>query len=595
VQKIDIRKLITAKKPQLIQKVPDFAKGPLFKVLQRAIRQREINEFIATNSDKYGAEFIDELFEVLDFNYYISSRDRARIPSEGRLIIVANHPLGALDGLSLLRAVLEVRTDAKIVANDLLMQLDNLSELFLPVDLYSVSSQKQNMINIKKTLQNEGVVILFPAGEVSRMSAKGISDGKWSKGAITLATQMNASVMPIHIEGRNSIPFYSLSLVKREIGTFMLANEIFTGKGKEIKFTAGDPIPAMAFHKSIKTSYHAKMLRKHLYDIGSGRRGIFKTEKTIIHPISRQAVKRELLLSDELGETRDGKKIYLVEYEGAKQVMREIARLRELTFRKVGEGTGYKSDSDKYDRYYKHIVLWDDKDLEIVGSYRLGICKDIVSKMGKSRLYNSELYEFSNRFDPLFEIGLEVGRSFVQQKYWGSAALDYLWQGIGVFLRANPQIRYLFGAVSISDNYPEDAKSLLITYYKKWYAGDTTLLKARNPYKMTLNSSSYSSQILDGKDYEEDFRKMKAALKNFGLSVPVLLRKYTDICHYGGVEYLGFNVDENFNHSVDCFINVDLHQIRKEFRDRYFTEQKSFAKRTKGRESVVLPRESETA
>lgn len=575
MNKIDIAEIYEDKFPNLMAKLPTFMNQGAIAFLKKLLHQNDINQFLKENHDKSETEFIDELFDKLNFRYYLSNRDRARIPSEGKLIITANHPLGAMDGLAIVRAIKEVRPDVKIVANQMLMQLDPLKGVFLPVDIYKQATQKESMLGIHRQLSNEGAVIFFPAAEVSRLTGKGISDAKWSKGPIKLAQKVNAPILPVHIDARNSIPFYLLSLLKREIGTFLLPHQMFSGVNKSLKFTMGDPISPRSFNNTISSNYQAKLLRKHVYLLGSGDRGIFKTEKTIIHPIDKQTLKRELLISEELGETRDKKKIYLVDYNSAKNVMREISRLRELTFRKVGEGTGNKADSDKYDRYYKHIVLWDDKDLEIVGSYRLGVCSDIIKQHGKNKLYNNELYEISSNFDSYLERGLEVGRSFVQQRYWGSNALDYLWQGIGAFLQQNPDIRYMFGAVSISDTYPEDAKALIVSYYKKWFSGDTTFVKARNPYRISLGSSVYAEKILVGASPEEDMRMMKTALKTGGYTVPVLLRRYTDICEMGGVKYLGYNVDENFGNSVDAFVVVDTEMMKDTFRQRYYTQQKA--------------------
>jgi putative hemolysin len=398
---------------------------------------------------------------------------------------------------------------------------------------------------------------------------------------------MEAPVLPVHISGRNSSMFYGLALIKKEIGTFLLSREIFAGKNKEIKLTCGDPIPYNAFGKSLTKDHYAKLLKKHLYDIGSGRRGIFKTEKTIIHPVDKQVIKRELMMSADIGKTKDGKSIYMVRYDSAKNVLREISRVREHTYRKVGEGTGKKADTDKYDRYYDHIVLWDDNDLEIVGSYRIGVTRDIIRKYGTQKLYNSGLYTLNSSFNPYIEQAVELGRSFVQPKYWGSSALDYLWQGIGAYLREVENTRYLFGAVSISDKYPDEAKAIIIEYYKKWYSGDDTMVSPVNEVTLPQSYIDSAKNILSGKDYEEDYRNMKTALRNFSLTVPVLLRKYSDVCHYGGVKYLSYTINTGFNNAVDCFVLVDTWQMKPEFKSRYMTLQKSLNRRSTGIENAV--------
>ncbi|GAB5466275.1 MAG: lysophospholipid acyltransferase family protein [Candidatus Kapaibacteriales bacterium] len=579
MDKVNIKSLIEEKNPKLLSKMPGFASKGIVSMLEKVFHQRDINSFLDKAEGLEGNDFIDALFDDLDFNYYLGARDKKRIPAQGRLVIVANHPLGGLDGLAILRAVSEVRSDVRIVANDLLMNLDPLKEKFLPVDLYSERAQKKNMIEIMRALKNEEAVIFFPSGEVSRVVGRKIMDRKWNKGCITLAKNTESPILPIHIGGKNSSLFYGASFLKKEFATFMLAHEIFAKKGGIIKFTVGNPIPPSSFVDNVSTSYHAKMLRSHTYQIAEGKKGIFKTEKTIIHPVDKQSLKRELSLTEELGETTDGKKIFLMDYNTSPMIMKEISRLREITFRKVGEGTGYSFDSDMFDKYYKHIVLWDDKDLEIVGSYRLVVVKDMLKSRTKDALYNSHLYILHNKFDEYLIDAVEAGRSFIQQKYWGTAALDYLWQGIGAFLRTRPDIRYLFGAVSISSNYPADAQAIILEYYKKWYLGDTDLVTPSTPIELPVSSVQYGKSVLTGSDYTEDFRLMKNALRNFGLTVPTLLRRYTELCEYGGVKYLGFNRDGNFNNSLDCLALVDLHQMKPELRKRYYESQRSLGKK----------------
>lgn len=160
----------------------------------------------------------------------------------------------------------------------------------------------------------------------------------------------------------------------------------------------------------------------------------------------------------------------LYETEVENCVLKEIGRLREISFRHVGEGSGEKRDIDSYDFYYKHLIIWDDEALEIAGAYRIGDCREIIEDFDVDGLYTSTLFKYDSAFMPYFEHGLELGRSFVQPKYWNSRALDYLWQGIGAYVRENPNIRYLFGPVSLSDTFTTQAKALLIYYYSHYFA-----------------------------------------------------------------------------------------------------------------------------
>lgn len=254
-------------------------------------------------------------------------------------------------------------------------------------------------------------------------------------------------------------------------------------------------------------------------------------------------------------------------------MVKEIARLREITFRKVGEGTGKSMDFDTFDKYYLHIVAWDDQELEIMGSYRLGISNQILNQYGTNGLYNSGQFEINDSFRPILENSIELGRSFIQEKYWKTRALDYLWQGIASVFQMYPDVKYLFGAVSISDSYSDIAKEMIVFYYKKWYSGYDKMAKPINRFSISTKKLEELSNTFTGRDHIEDFHILKQSLKNMGHSIPVLFRKYTELCDFGGVKFIDFSVDQDFNNSVDGFIVIDLSKLRLLIRDRYYKNE----------------------
>lgn len=570
MKSIDIELLINQRNPDFFEKYPLIIKKLAVKLLKRILHLDKINQFMSINEYIKNYEFIDSLFDYLDFSYTLSERSKKRIPSEGKLVIVANHPLGGLDGLALLKAVSEVRKDVKIVANDILISIENLRELFLAYDLFSPSSQKNNIKAIENALNNDEAVIFFPAGEVSRMNPNGIKDKKWKKGPIKFAMKMQAPILPAYIDARNSFAFYFASLVYNPLGMLLLPNELFNKRGKSINIRFGDLIPNSAFSATkLSAKVNANLLRKHTLNIGKQKPGLFPTEETIVHPIAPRQLKKELSNSILIGKTSDDKKIYLVESGNCPNIIKEIGRLRELTFRKVGEGTGKSIDNDEFDNYYKHIVLWDEENLDIVGSYRMGISSNIIKEIGKEGLYNSGQFQLNQSFDKILLNSVEMGRSFVQQKYWKTNALDYMWQGIGAFLKDSSEIKYLWGAVSISDAYSNYAKSIIVYYYKKWFSGPSSFAQAYRKFSLTRTIEDELSFMFNGDNKDEDFRIMKNALKNLGYSVPVLFRRYTEICEYGGVSFIDFSIDEKFSNSVDGLILVDLSMMKDEYKDRY--------------------------
>lgn len=538
-------------------------------LLDKILRIKEINSFLAKNSDKYNIDFIDEVFDYLNFSFTILNRDFARIPSEGRLIVVANHPLGGMDGLAILKLINSVRKDVKIVANSTLSVIENIKDLIIPFTLDSKIPQKESIQMIANALQNEECVIFFPAGEVSRLKYWTIKDKKWNKGPVYFAKKYNVPILPIHIKGKNSILFYLIGIFSKFLSMLMLPRELFYQKNKLIHFTVGNYIPAKNLG-NFDNSLTSNLLRKHVYKIAKNKKGIFKTENNIIHPIDKKILLEEIKKCETLYQTDDGKKVIITDFLTTPNLITEIARLREITFRLVGEGTGNKKDTDKYDKYYKHIILWDNNELEIIGSYRIGIGKDIYEKYSIDGFYTSTLFSYSNEFLEFLPYSVELGRSFIQKKYWNSFALEYLWRGMGCYFAKSQDIRYLFGVVSISNMYPDDAKKLLVYYYKKWY-GKELGVNSNNPFILSEKDNHYLSEIFNSEDIKKDYLTLKQTLKNYGVSIPTLYKNYVELCYKEGVHFLNFGIDEDFGNCIDGFIMLDLHYITEDKKKRYFT------------------------
>jgi putative hemolysin len=556
---LNVEQAISLKYPAFVEKPAPFKRSTLF-VLRKLLEQ---------NAQARGFEFIDRVLEYFNFSYTQSQKDRMNIPSSGRVVIIANHPLGALDGLALLKAIGEVRRDVKIVANDLLMNLEPLQSLLLPVDNMGHGTRKRDIERIVECLQNDEAVIVFPAGEVSRAGLTGIKDGKWNSGFLRFARKANAPLLPVFIGGKNSSLFYGASYINRSLSTLMLAREMFNKHSVSIPIRVGEPIPfSQVDAVPVSTSEKCKLLKKHLYRIAKNRKPLFITEKTIAHPQDRQALKQELKQAQRLGETADGKKIYLFDYQGDSAVMNEIGRLREIAFRCVGEGTGEKKDLDVYDSYYRHLILWDEEELEIAGAYRLAEGFRLCDT-DDAALYTSTLFGYNEQMAPYFAQGIELGRSFVQPKYWGKRSLDYLWYGIGAYLRNHPEVRYMFGPVSLSNAYPKAAKDMLVWFYRHYFADHEYLARAFSPYTLDEITNSNLTALFDGADYKADFRLLKDQLEFLGVSVPTLYKQYSELCDEGGVRFLDFGVDADFNYCVDGLVLVDLNHVKAKKRERY--------------------------
>ena len=565
---IDIQKEIEKKFPKIREK-ENFLKKSLFKIAKKIVHEDSINQFLSQNSHLKGIEFVDAVLDYFDFDYTVSSNDLQNIPSTGKVIIIANHPLGGLDALCLLKLVGQIRKDVKILANDFLVGFEALHSLMIPLDNFKDRQSKESIKKIYEALKNEEAIIIFPAGEVSRATPKGVKDPAWNKGFLNFAKNSNSAILPIFLDAKNSKTFYTISLINKTFSTLLLSNEMFNKKSKNINIKIGQIIPSEHITpKGLNKDFLVNLYKKHLYALKKGKKSFFQTQSAIAHPVSKIDLYNELKKSPLLGQTNDGKKIYLYDYVEDSIVLKELGRLREISFRKVGEGVNKKRDIDKYDVYYQHIILYDKNELEIVGAYRIGNSDMIFKEFGTKGFYSNTLFQFNDEFMFYLQNSIELGRSFVQPKYWGTRALDYLWYGIGAYVKANPNIKYMFGPVSISGAFPAIAKDMLVFYYNYYYSSEKNLVEARTPF-------SYSSHIHDIKEFftledkKRDFKSLKIALSNIGVNVPTLYKQYSELTLDDGVKFLDFNVDKNFGDCIDSFILVEIDKIKDSMKQRY--------------------------
>ena len=559
------------------EQFPKISKGnprikrTLSALLKYLFHEAEFKQFEKDFPYVQGLDFIEKGLDYFDFGYAVSALDKERIPVSGRVVIISNHPIGSLDGLALLKLVSEVRSDVKVIANELLYAIKPLRSLLLPVDNMSGKrNRKENLQAIHSHLSGEGAVIIFPAGEVSRFSPAGIRDGRWRNGFIKFASKAKAPILPVHINARNSVFFYALSLLAKPLSTLWLIREMFKQNNRTVRVTIGPAIEADVYEKLPLTApAKVRLFKKHIYKLGRRKRGgepcFMPVAQAVAHPEDRQELRRAIRKCDHLGSTRDGMEIYCYQYSGDCTVMREIGRLREVSFRAVGEGTGRRRDVDSFDAYYDHIVLWDENQLELVGAYRL---KRVTDLGDGQTLYSESIFEYQIPYaEEYFECGAELGRSFVQPRYWGRNGLDYLWQGLGTYLRRYPEVRYLFGPVSLSDSLPRAAKDLLIQFYQRHFPATQPWANANSPYKSELTETVFS-----GDDYRAEFAQLKDQLAAMGCAVPTLYKQYTELCDEGGVSFTAFNVDPDFADCIDGLVLVDLQKMKPARRKRYLGE-----------------------
>lgn len=543
----------------------------LSRVLRLILREKDFVAFSREYPHLQGMDFVEQVLSYFDFDYLVRMSERSRVPVSGPVVIVANHPIGSLDGLVLLKLIHEIRPDVKVVANTILQKIEPLRSMLLPVNNMLGNTSKTHVRAIHEFLQNGSALIIFPAGEVSRLGAKGVMDGDWNPGFLRMAQAARAPIVPVCVNGKNSPLFYGLSVICRPLSTLWLVREMFKQQNRAIEMCIGEPIQHDTYSNlPMPPKAVAKLVRKHLYRIGKGKSPILKTTKAIALPESRMQLRAAVRQGLLLGETKDGKKIWLHNYEPDSPLMREIARLREVSFRAVGEGCGKRRDTDRFDMHYQHMVLWDEEDMEVIGAYRwraTGV--NCQQQVAVEELYSSELFAFTEAFAPVLAQGLELGRSFIQPKYWGRRSLDYLWYGIGAYLKTRPDIRYLFGPVSISQTYPPHALAMLVYFYTHYFPTMVFSATARLPYRIEDEKQIELSRLFSAGNYKDDFCTLKEQLQQMGLAVPTLYKQYTELCERGGVEFIDFNIDPAFTNCVDGLVVVDLQMVKKAKLNRY--------------------------
>lgn len=569
---------------RLAERFPRWFRGrravlarPLLRGFGRWSRLDAIDAFLAESRGLRGFDFVSAALRFLGAGYRASDDDRARIPSHGRLLIVANHPSGALDALALVDLVGQVRRDVRILANDVLSTLDPLADLLLPVRILGGRPAPASLRAVAEALEREECVILFPAGEVSRLGPRGIRDGRWRRGFMRFARATAAPVLPVRIVARNSALFYGASAVFKPAGTLLLAREMFARRAQRIRLRVGTPMTLAAGEDD---AVELRRVREALYALGTRRErkpspdpGTTALEsgapevpaqEPLVPPVDPALVAVAIAGLRSLGATVDGKQIRVGRLSADSPLLREIGRLRELTFRKVGEGTGRSLDVDGWDAWYEHIVLWDPAAARIAGAYRVARGAPVLAAHGIRGLYTASLFDYADDAVARLAQGMELGRSFVVPEYWGGRGIDYLWQGIGAYLRGHPNVRYLFGAVSISAALPDVARAQIVAHYAHWHGSADGGAISRRPF--AFEPARPSDAALDA---GTAYKVLEANLDALGAQVPMLYRQYVDLCEPGGARFLAFGVDPEFGHSVDGLIELDISRMRPKKRRRY--------------------------
>jgi putative hemolysin len=553
--------------------------NPLVALISSVSGINKLNKFYYHAGEADGVAFIDQVLANLEIELDFKPEELERIPKTEAFVAIANHPFGALDGLILLKILHEVRPDFRVMANFLLENVPQLKELFISVNPFeNHRGAYSNIKGLKAALgylTEDQPIGLFPAGEVSsfQTSMRAVSDRKWQPSALKIIQKANVPVVPIHFDGSNSALFHLLGLLHPSLRTLALPSEFLKKKGKKIKVRIGNPIPSKDLTGFDNLEHLGRFLRAKTYALGTGVK--VKRQEFIRLPISSKpepiipAVDKDLITQD-LDRIKDLKLFtqdhftcYLTPYSKIPNLLRELGRLREITFREVGEGTNREYDLDEYDYQYHHLILIDDKTNNVVGSYRIGMGADIMARLGRKGFYTSSLFKMSPEMDSVLEHAIELGRSFIVKEYQKHRlSLFSLWKGILFCLISNPQYRYIIGPVSISANYSAFSRGLIIEFVRKFYFNHelAQFVKPRKPFKIKSKQVDMEALVSASDSDLKKLDKLIGDIEPEYFTVPVLLKKYLQ----QNARILAFNRDPKFSDALDGLMILDLQELPPE-------------------------------
>lgn len=573
-----MQSLINPEDVSKVAHLKSFKLNPLTGVLMQILSLDKVNELYNKHQNLKGVEFVNAILSDLNLNIEFDKSQLAKLPESGGFITVSNHPMGGIEGLLLIQILAQKRPDLKVSVNYLLQKIKPLENVFLPVDPFKSKQQKQNsvsgMLQAFRHVRSGGVVSFFPAGEVSTFQPelKAVTDKKWQNGVMKFIQKANVPVVPIYFGGNLEPMFHLLGVIHPTLRTANLANQLFRNKNEKIVVRIGKPIPISFITQFEKPDTLGRYLKAKTYSLDQKLKvkPFFKFDlksnknaKPVAEPMNSKLIHSEIeTLSDCRIFCQNEFEVYITTAGQIPYLIKEMGRLREITFRQVGEGSGKPRDLDEFDLYYQHMFLWDKDKKQLVGAYRLGKGKEILQQHGKNGFYTASLFRYKKELKPVLNKSIELGRSFIVSDYQRKMLpLFILWKGILYFLLKNKEYRYLLGPVSISNYYSNLSKSLMVEFIRKYHfnAELARFVKPKKRFKVKTSAVNPSDLLQCEK---EDLRFVDQLINDIepnGMAMPVLLKKYIK----QNAKIIGFNVDPKFQQALDGLMILDLNDVPK--------------------------------
>lgn len=524
------------------------------------------NELYDANGD-----MVDAFLNALNIGINISKNSRKNIPASGAAILIANHPTGILDGMMMIRVLTRIRGDVRFMGNFLLTRIEPLAKYFITVDPFNSKDKAMNRTGLRQSLehlQNGGMLVIFPAGEVStrQKALSKIEDKKWGNTILKFIRKANVPVLPVWIEANNSRLFHIAGKINPLLRTAMLPHELMNKKNKKIHIRIGSPINPQTAAKLTDMKAYGNYLRAsvdYLQKRGKEKKPAgekLNPASDIIGSVPVDLLCREIesIRNKSFILRSDNYELYFIVPGAAPNILIEIGRLRETTFRAIGEGTRRETDNDRYDAYFHQLIIWDLNAQAIVGGCRMGFGNHIMQQFGVQGFYVHSLFRMQKGMYVHLNKTIEMGRSFIVKEHQRKALpLLLLWKGILHILIAHPEYEYLLGAVSIPGKYTDDSKMIIANYLEKHH-GDPKLSSFIKPINgIGKIRTSLDLSLIENIESVELINKLVLDIENQEYAIPVLIRKYLQL----NSKALSFNVDHDFCDALDALMLLEVKDI----------------------------------
>jgi putative hemolysin len=536
-------------------------------------------------------DFVDKVIDHMNLDWDVNAALLDRIPRNGPLIVLANHPFGAADGLIMLKLLRSIRSDVKTLNNFVLQRVPELHEHMIFVDPFGRDKSKQTNITPMKHciawLRQGGVLGIFPSGVVSHLHLRerAVVDPLWQPHVARIIRKAKAPVLPLYFHGRNNWLFQLAGLIHPRLRTLLLPRTMLKCRDRTITVRVGHPISSAKLQAYDDDEEMLRYLRMRTYILnpGNSRKQSAPTKapprsrnegEPIVPPVEPEKLAEEVgrLSADQLLIESGDYQVWAAKASEIPSVVREIGRLREITFRGTGEGTGKAIDLDRFDKHYWHLFVWRPESHEVVGAYRMGKTDKILARLGKNGLYTSTLYKFSSSLFKRISPALELGRSFVRPEYQRThSPLALLWRGVGEYVVRHPRYKILFGSVSISSEYQSLSQQMMVQFLQQ--NSDlpdlARMVKPRNPPACLQNPDLPEGcrLITDIKDVSSVISDIESDRKG----VPILLRQYLQF----NANFISFHEDPEFNNTITALMLVDFSESHPRVLERHLGKEGS--------------------